>query len=362
MNLSLSLNSLSNLRESNLLAESKVVREKKKYSSNTSNSPQDKKDDAESSLMQSQSLNTNLTIINSSQTQGTLLTNASSNNGLNTGEQDKKITKSMEPMIEYTGQNNVHSHDHTSTTNLPNQVGFLTSTQKLSTSRTFKKPEENGEINLSKISQKNKADKGTKKVHFAEEDFLSESSNPDTFDSDGNSEVWFNDNARTTMLNDFFENEENIIEFVITIFALIKYFNKSYYITIIHDMPEPEEELLETHVSKICDELSNQISQNQLDNNMAESNYLIVIQRDLEDTQIRLGETERLLKQQQKEYTDLEIDANNLIRKFEECEHELEVMRRINDMMQEEIEQGGIKFDEIKYVFIFLCILNFYNF
>lgn len=81
---------------------------------------------------------------------------------------------------------------------------------------------------------------------------------------------------------------------------------------------------------------------------MAESNYLLVIQRDLEDTQIRLGETERLLKQQQKDYTDLEIEANNLVRLYEDQVKEISVMRKINEMMQEELELTGQKFDEAK--------------
>lgn len=325
MPLSLSLNSLTNLRESNLLAESKVVREKKKFSSIKSKD-EEKKGELGASLVESQSVNTAQSIVNSMQTQNTLITNASSGGkGI--------MTKSLE-------------------------VGILTSP------KSEEKKTPNKDLMLSNII-KDDADPKTpeatspeqkaaepkpakKRVHFAEEDILSESSKAETFESEDSGEVWFNDTARTTLLNDFFANEENIIEFVITIFALIKNFNKSYYIMIMDELPDFERESLEEEISKISDELSKQITQNQMDNNMAESNYLIVIQRELEDTQIRLGETERLLRQQQKEYTDLEIEANNLIRSYEECRGELEVMRRINEMLQEEVEQGGVKIEEVR--------------
>lgn len=188
--------------------------------------------------------------------------------------------------------------------------------------------------------------KKVKKVHFAEEDILSESEKLPTSDSD--SEVWFNNADRTTLLTTFFANEENIMEFLITIYALIKYFNKSHYLIIIEQMSEPERKLLEPEILKISDELMNQVSMNRLDNNMAESNYLIVIQRDLEDTQIRLDETERLLKQQQKDYTDLEIEANNLVRLYEDAKNELNVMHRIHEMMQEEVEAGGTKIEDLR--------------
>ena len=267
--------------------------------------------ESDTPLLQSQTIQTNLTIINSHESANTLLTN---------GSQSKKIiTKSLEPQIKA-------------------PAGVRTS-GKILTSTQFKEDFKLNEIDKSKV---------TKKVHFAEEDILSESSRFPTSESDSNSEVWFNDTARIDLLETFFADEENIIEFIITIYALIKYFNKSYFLVIIKQIPFEEQDLLEPEISKISDELVNQVNLNQQDNNMAESNYLLVIQRDLEDTQIRLGETERLLKQQQKDYTDLEIEANNLVRLYEDQVKEISVMRKINEMMQEELELTGQKFDEAK--------------
>jgi hypothetical protein len=320
--ISTSLNSLKNLRES--LSQS--------LSQNKEESV-DKRDRKEEmtnpSLVQSHTMQTNMTIVNSHQSHNTLLTHASN------VEEKKKISQSMEPTVQ--------------SPNLESSKQLAISTQFKEDDQTQKR--EQSEKKEKEDTKSKSPSKKTKRVHFAETDILSESSYLPTSESD-NSEVWFNDTTRTTMLATFFDEEENIVEFLITIYALMKYFNKSYYLSIIGELPKPEKELLEPEISKISDELMNQVDLNRLDNNMAESNYLIVIQRDLEDTQIRLGETERLLKQQQKDHTDLEIEANNLMRKYEETHNELGVMRRIHEMMQEEIELGGIQMEEMRYIII----------
>lgn len=295
--LSTSLNSLRNWRDS-LMDSSLRAKEGLSGAKSTS---RDKTGEQES-LLQSQTMQTNLTVVNSHQSHHTILTQSS---GLGEG---KKVSQSMEPKVQ-----------------LPREGGSGQGEAK-----------EEGSA------------KKEKRVHFAEEDILSESSRPPSSDSDSDGEVWFNNTDRTTLLATFFEDEENIMEFLVTIYALIKYFNKSHFLDIIQQVAPEQRALLEPQICKISDELVNQVSQNRLDNNMAESNYLIVIQRDLEDTQIRLGETERLLKRQQKEYTDLEIEANNLLRLYEDAKGELGVMRRIHEMMQEELEAGGGKIEDLR--------------
>ena len=329
--ISSSLNSLKNLRESLSISLS----HNKEESMDKKDKSSEKKDDMTSSLVQSNTLQTNMTIVNSHQSNNTLLTHASNL------EERKIVSQSMEPCIQ--------------SPKLDSQKQLTQSIQLKEDEKILKndksKPEETNNKEDEDLENSKSPSKKVKRVHFAEEDILSESSYLPTSESD-NSEVWFNDTTRTTMLTTFFDNEENIVEFIVTIYALMKYFNKSYYISVVRELPKPNRELLEPEISKISDELMNQVDLNRLDQNMAESNYLIVIQRDLEDTQIRLGETERLLKQQQTDYTDLEIEANNLMRKYEEVHNELGVMRRIHEMMQEEIELGGIQMDEMRYIII----------
>ena len=318
-NLTSSLGSFTNLRRQ-IIGNSQVIEGSGIAAS------EKKIKESDSVLLQSQTIQTNLTIVNSETSQNTLISQVSQT------KNKKPLTKSLEPIVKA-------------------PPGVYTP-GKLLKSTQFKEDiieEKKNEIKNSKIIEDDIYDKkDTKKVHFAEDDILSESSRFPISETDSNSEVWFNDTARIDLLETFFADEENIIEFIITIYALIKFFNKSYFIEIIKQIPIEEQDLLEPEISKISDELVNQVSLNQQDNNMAESNYLLVIQRDLEDTQIRLGETERLLKQQQKEYTDLEIEANNLVRLYEDQVKEISVMRRINEMIQEEVELTGTKFEESK--------------
>lgn len=304
--------SLNSLRESLLESAARGKAEPKQPG-------REKESEQGSSLLQSQSLQTNMTVLHSNQSTHTLLTQSS-------GLADKnKVSRSMEPQV---------------------RPARAERGGRLLASAEFKEDgaglgEEGGE------RPERAPAKGGKRVHFAEPDILSKSSRLPTSDSDSDGEVWFNNTTRTTLLTTFFADEENIMEFLVTIYALVKYFNKSDYQVLIRQLSEPERALLEPEISKITDELITQVSQNRLDNNMAESNYLIVIQRDLEDTQIRLGETERLLKKQQKEHTDLEIEANHLLRLFEGAQAELGVMRRIHDLMQEELEAGGARMEDL---------------
>ena len=193
--------------------------------------------------------------------------------------------------------------------------------------------------------------KPEKKVHFELtqlEESHYESCEGYLTETDDNEEVWFNNDERTGVLYDFFKEEDNILELIITVYAMIKYFNGSYFIQVLGMLTFDEQVIFETKINKISNELSKQVTNNKNDKTMAESNYLLVIQQDLENTQIRLVETEKLMKQQQADYADLEIKTNNLLRVYENSQKELAVYCKINDMLQDEMENTSNKFNEIK--------------
>lgn len=188
-----------------------------------------------------------------------------------------------------------------------------------------------------------------KQVTFDVEEGQFHTSNEDDVSKDSDEEVWFNNEDRQGFIEGFFKDKENILEFIITIYALIEYFNKSHYIKIINYLQNTDKDIVEKEVMKISNELSKQVDINKEDANMAESNYLLVIQRDLENTQIRLEETEKLLKKQQTDYTELEIQTNNLLRRYEDLSKENEVIKKIGQLLEEEIETLNKQFKEERY-------------
>ena len=204
---------------------------------------------------------------------------------------------------------------------------------------TFNLPEDMGQ---------DRDDFGLESESNPEDDTSEEISEQSVSVSDESDEVWFNDQSRKGTLIEYFNNEEHVLELVVTIYALIKFFNRSTYSEILEMMVEGVQGRLELEVEKIILELDSQVDHNKQDLNMGESNYLLVIQNDLEDTQMRLAETQRLLTEKQVRFTDLEIKANGVVRAYTDLEKEHEAYVRYNGMMEEELGAIGVKNEEYR--------------